>query len=84
MVRLIVSLTGRKAVNGYRYLLLVVIDISPLIGGATRDYGFLSTAALFTPGQAGGYVGSSPVPTAHQTSLFQPLFVVRCSLFIVH
>ena len=63
-----------------RYLLLVVIDISPLIGGATRDHGFLSTAALFTPGQAGGYVGSSTVPTAHQTSLFQPLFVARCSL----
>ena len=65
-----------------RYLLLVVIDISHLIGGATRDHGFLSTAALFTPGQAGGYVGSSPVPTAHQTSLFQPLLVARCSLLV--
>jgi hypothetical protein len=59
-------------------LLLVVIDISPLIGGATRDYGFLSTAALFTPGQA----GAMWVPPQFQL-LIKLLYSNRCSLFVV-
>jgi hypothetical protein len=36
-------------------------------------------AALFTPGRAGGYVGSSPIPTSHQTS-----FSNHCSLRVAH